>query len=214
MLRYFFVVDINSNEILVDKPKKSKGKYKTPVRQALQKIKPGSMAEDERGKKNLEDGEVILYQKMNSKVLMGAIVHNCKKDSDVYRLFNDFNEEIKNSKKPLKGSKELETWIKTQSDVLNRGDRSNSAARINNRLEQANSKIEARITQEMKKFEELDSLEQEIIQMEEVSKDMSSNAVVLHREAYLYNKKLELMIWGAVALLSVIIGVWLLEVVV
>ena len=213
MIHYIFALNINSNVTLIDKPKSLKSTYKNPIKQALQKIQPASLSEDYRGKKQLKKNEFVFYQKIDQTLMLGAVASNVKKDSEIYRFFTDIHAQIKQSKSQLKGNKEIERWLKNEIELFNKGGRLSASQRINKRLESANKKVEERITKEVQKFDDLEGLESEILEMESMTQEMQSNAGELHREAYIMNKKLEIMIWGGVGLLGIMVGIWLLEVV-
>lgn len=212
MINYFFVLDINSNGILIDKPKSSKPKYKNVTRVLVDKVKPALLARSERGKKSL-GGEQVFYQKINDKIMLFAIGHDIKHEGHVFRLFTDFYREMERSTKPLKGNRELETWLKDNINKVNKGARMTAAERINKKVEDINNKISERLNKEIQKLDNLQELDDDVIKIEDEAKQMRTTAVELHQEAWIYNRKLEIMVWGAVGLLVVIIGIWLLQIV-
>ena len=212
MINYLFVLDINSNEIILDKPKKAKGTYKDIIKTAIQKIKPMGLADQERGKKTLEANNKIYYQKLNAKLLTGAVATQIKKEGDVYRLFADLNNQIKQTKAALKANKELETWLKTEVTKFNKGERLSSAARINERVSSANNMVEGMLAKELEKFEQLEEIDKDVIEMEEMAKSFENNATDLHNEAFWYNRKLQIMIWGGVGLVGVFAGIYIVDI--
>ena len=213
MIHYIFALNINSNVTLIDTPKSLKSTYNKPIKQALKKIQPASLSEEYRGKKLLKKSEYFIYQKLDQTLMVGAVTSDVKKDSEIYRFFTDIHMQIKQLKSPLKGNKEIEKWLKSEITLFNKGERLSASQRINKRLESANKKVEERITKEVQKFDDLEGLEGEILEMESMTQEMQSNAGELHREAYIMNKKLEILIWGGVGLLGIMVGIWLLEVV-
>ena len=213
MINYLFVLDINSNEILFDQPKEAKNKYKTQIKVAIEKIKPITIQEQERGRRNLEDKARIYYQRLNDKMMAGAIAIEVKKESDLYRLFADLNAQIKQTKTALKENKELEAWLNVEIGKFNKGERMSAAERINNRVLHANDMVEAKIAKELEKFEQLEALDKEVIEMETMAKSFEGNAAELHKEALLYNRRLQVMMWGGAGLAAIIVGIWMIDVI-
>ena len=200
MLKYYCVVDINSKKTLIGTPKEERTKYKVNVKQAVSKVKPKKMVMEARGKKAFPSGEQFYYQKLDENLLYCAITENVEKDGDVYRFFEDFHEERKKVK-AVEKSKELDSWLKTEIKAFNAGERISKGEKINMRVKKMSKKIEKRIQKELSKLEDLQGMNEDILEMEQDAKEMDENARALYAEAWWYNNKMTLLLWGTTIML-------------
>lgn len=119
MINYFFAINVSNNEIVFDKPKNKKETYRIYVKQAVARIKPDSLMIGGKGKKRFPNDERILYQKMDSKLLIAAIVTKVRRNSEIYTLFQEFYNQMQKYRGQIRDNDELEQWTKKQIKTFN-----------------------------------------------------------------------------------------------
>ena len=200
MINYFFVLNISKNEIVFDKPKNKKETYRIYVKQAIAKIKPQEMRIKGKGKKRFPNEERIMYQKIDSKLLLAAIVVNVRRDLDIYGFFADFNLEMQKYRGNLRDNTDLESWAKKQiksvnelniksSIELNRSNNSSYNMKLSLiQIDEEPSDIENPTTKPL--------IINEVSEMNECSPNISSE----------FNGKTQVALWGVFGLIALCLG--------
>ena len=201
MIKYFFVMNISSNKIIFDKPRREKTTYKNYVRHAIKKINPMEMQPGMKGKKKFPSEERILFQKMDSKLLFAAITHEVKRDSSVYRLMNDFYAEVNKNKGEIKGNEELERWLKIEISKFNKGKRFNDADKRNSQQGSLAGTHTVLIGNDNSQSSQLN----------EVIWEDKKQKVPVDNDQVLDDKKLQLLIWFVCGLIVLCIGIFFME---
>ena len=201
MIKYFFVMNISSNKIIFDKPRREKTTYKNYVRHAVKKINPAEMEAGQKGKKKFPSDERILFQKMDSKLFFAAITEGVKRDSSVYRLLGDFYAEVGKHRGEIRGNEELEKWLKIEISKFNKGKRFNESDKGNSQQ----GSLAGTHTVLIRDDESANSRIGGLAWEERNQKPKAEN------EQAFSDNKLQILIWFVLGLIALCIGIFFME---
>ena len=208
MISYFFAYKISSGDITNAFPAENTDKYSADVKKAMTSIKPKRMAKEARGKKAFDSGDIFMYQKMSKEVMVCSISQNVKTDGDMYTLFADFYGEA-TKKKAFAKEGLMNEWLDTEIGKFNAGERISKGAKVNQRVGAMNEKIQDRITKELDKFDDLMDMNNDILEMEEDAKEAKQLATEVRVEAWWYNHKMTLLLFGSIGTIALVIFLFL-----
>ena len=204
MISYFFAYNISSNATSNTFPADKAGKYAGDIEKAVKSLKAKSLAKDSRGKKLFESGETFMYQKMTKDVLVCSISQEVKTEGDMYRLFVDFYDEAEKKKAFAKDGL-MKEWLSEEIGKYNAGERISKGAKVNKRMEKMNEKIGNRINIEMDKFDDLMAMNEDMLDMEQDAKEAKQLATEVHTEAWWYNKRMGMLLFGSIGTIVMVI---------
>lgn len=151
MIRYFLVLDISSKEEVISYPQKYQVRYENFVSQTMKKKKLKQLGLKTHGKQVFPSKDIFFFQKMDKNYMYGVVCKSIDNDSDLIYLFEDFYQAMEKIVVYSGNNKFISTWLKTEIEKYNRGERRLEDRMRNASFRRLSKKLIPRVSEANKK---------------------------------------------------------------
>lgn len=211
-IKFTFVYDTKNNSFFLKKPDKKSKKYHKPIldnfkKKRYDKIETGQRVEVELGK-NLK-----IYMIKKSKYMFGILGPKVQTKIEIFKYLEEVYKKFKVlGKNPkIKRDDPIIIFIKDEMKAFKEGKRKTVTERIDDRLRSATTNLENQLTRAMEMNTQLIQLDEEVQEIKEVAIENKDVANEVKNEAWWYNQKLSIAVFGMTGFFVLMIGLWIVN---
>lgn len=211
-IKFCFVYDTKNNSFILKKPDKKSQKYHAPILSSFKKKNYKKV--DSETRVELDFGKSLkIYMIKKSRLMFGILGPKLKSKREIFKFLDEFYAKFKAMGKNLKikSGDPIMIWLKQEIKAFKDGKKISNAQRVSGKISLASNGLENQLDKAMKMNTQLLQLDEEVAEMREVAIENKKVSNDVKNEAWWYNQKMTIMIFGVIGLFVLMIGLWIIN---